>query len=317
MTLQKVASIPLPVHRGESGFDHAAVDAAHAKLFVAHTANDAVDVIDLAARKYERSIYGLTGVAGVWTAGSEPLLFTSNRGEDTASIFRLPAGEELFRVATGSRPNGMAFDPNHKVLLVAGVGNAERRRPPTATLFDVRTGALVRQLELPGRTRWAIYNPYLKAFLVNISSPAQIAVVPLQGPESSADFIEVPASGPHGLEQSPDGRTLYCACDDAKLVKVDLPLRKAKVVAELAGPPDVLWMHSRLSQLYVAIGDPGVVQMFRTDSDRLADTLPTAEGAHTLTVDPSRNEVHVFLPDTHEDLVLRAAPDASSWPRTA
>ncbi len=309
MALRTVARIPLPEHGEDGGFDHAAVDATASTLFVAHTTNDAVDLIDLAARKYARSISGLRGVAGVWVAGSEPLLFTSNRGEDTASIIRWPEGSELFRVATGARPNGMAFDPVQGVLLVAGVGDAERGRPPTATQFDVRTGRTLGQVELPGRTRWAVFNPYRKAFLVNVATPPAIAVLPTPRSGAPIEFLEVPARGPHGLEQSPDGRTLYCACDDAKLVKVDLPRGQAEVVAELAGPPDVLWMDPQRAHLYAAIGDPGVVQVFRTASDELRESVPTAEGAHTLTVDPSRHEVHVFLPATHEDLVLQDDPE--------
>jgi hypothetical protein len=44
--LSQVGAIALPPHRGKGGFDHAAVHAASGHVYVAHTANDAVDVID-------------------------------------------------------------------------------------------------------------------------------------------------------------------------------------------------------------------------------------------------------------------------------
>jgi len=56
--LRHLGYIDLPEHVGEGGFDHAAVHAGDRKLYVAHTANDAVDVIDLEAGRYLRSLTG-------------------------------------------------------------------------------------------------------------------------------------------------------------------------------------------------------------------------------------------------------------------
>jgi hypothetical protein len=50
--LEHQGFIELPPHVGRGGFDHAAVHSARGRCYVAHTANDAVDVIDLGARKY-------------------------------------------------------------------------------------------------------------------------------------------------------------------------------------------------------------------------------------------------------------------------
>ncbi|MGI0055121.1 MAG: YncE family protein [Thermoplasmata archaeon] len=305
MSLKELARIPLPPHPADGGFDHAAVHIATSQLYVAHPSNDCVDVVDLAARRYLRSLPALRGVAGVWVSQEHGLMFTSNRGEDTASIFRLPEEREQFRVSTGSRPNGMAFDDGRKTLLVAGVGNPATGEPPTATLVAAGTGERLRQLALPGRTRWATYHRTSDVFLVNIAAPPTIAVIEPHEPWGVARFIEIPATGPHGMEQDPDGRTIYCACDDGGLVTVDLPTGNARVAGTLAGSPDVLWLNSRVEHLYVAIGDPGVVQVFRTNPLELVESVRTGPGAHTLTVDPSKDEIHVFLPETHEDLVLR------------
>ena len=44
MALKLAGYIDLPAHQGRGGFDHAALHAASGRLFVAHTANDALDV---------------------------------------------------------------------------------------------------------------------------------------------------------------------------------------------------------------------------------------------------------------------------------
>lgn len=305
MALAEVARLSLPGHAPEGEFDHAAIDAASDRLYVAHPSNDCVEVVDLGARRSLRSLTGLKGVAGVWVPEGSGQLFTSNRGEDTVSVFGLPTERETFRMPTGARPNGIAFDPSRGRLAVAGVGDVKAGAPPTLTVYDAGAGRQVGQLRMPGRTRWALYHAPTDAFYVNIADPAEIVEVSAEGTSVIRRHIAIPGVGPHGLERDPDGRTAYCACDGAQLVEVDLPTGRARPAGSLAGTPDVLWLNRRLHRLYVAIGDPGVVQAFGTHPLRLLETVPTAAGAHTLTLDSARNQLHVFLPESHEDLVLQ------------
>jgi hypothetical protein len=58
--------VPLPAHNGGGGFDHAAVHAATGHVYVAHTANDAIDVFDPASAKHLFSVAGLKAVAARW-----------------------------------------------------------------------------------------------------------------------------------------------------------------------------------------------------------------------------------------------------------
>lgn len=83
MGLEQVGEIDLPPHVTAGGFDHAAVHAARNRLYVAHTANDAVDIIDGTTDRYAGSIPALSGVAGVLVSEERDLVFTSNRGDDT------------------------------------------------------------------------------------------------------------------------------------------------------------------------------------------------------------------------------------------
>jgi DNA-binding beta-propeller fold protein YncE len=121
MGLTHVGAIELPAHRGEGGFDHAAVHGRRGLLYVAHTANDAVDVIDTRAGRYVRSIMGLKGVAGALVDEGQDLVFTSNRGENTVGIFSAPSEDAVDKVAAGVRPNGLAYDSDRGVLLCANV----------------------------------------------------------------------------------------------------------------------------------------------------------------------------------------------------
>jgi hypothetical protein len=58
-----------------------------------------------------------------------------------------------------------------------------------------------------------------------------------------------------------------------------------------------------LSRLYVAIGDPGLIEVFGMAPLRRQETIPTELGAHTLSFDATRNIVCAFLPASHRATV--------------
>ena len=80
MALRLLGHIELPEHRATGGFDHADIHHPTDRLYVAHTSNDSIDVIDCARDRYIESISGLMGVAGALVSEARSLVFTSNRG---------------------------------------------------------------------------------------------------------------------------------------------------------------------------------------------------------------------------------------------
>ena len=162
MALKHLGFVDLPKHVNDGGFDHADVHKATGLTYVAHTANDAIDVLDVQAQLYLGSIPGLAAVAGALVSEDPAFVFTSNRGENTLGMF---------------------------------------------------------------------------------------------APASSA-------------------------------------------VSELP----------RLSHLYVAVGDPGVIEVFDTTKLQHHEVARTESGAHTLSFDSARNLVCAFLPGTHRAAVYRDHP---------
>src|SRR2546429_7908082 len=104
MILERIATIALPSHAKEGGFDHAAVDAGRARLYVAHTANDAIDVVDCEALGYLHSLPGLPGVAGALVSEADGRGVTSNRGEKTGRVVP-PGGPQVAKNSGRVRPN--------------------------------------------------------------------------------------------------------------------------------------------------------------------------------------------------------------------
>ena len=199
MALQHLRYMALPPHIKEGGFDHAAVHGPTARLYVAHTTNDAVDVIDCVTDKYLHSLPGLTGIAGALVSDERTLFFTSNRGEDTVSAFQAGTEAMLSRIPVGLRPNGLAYDPRRNHLLVANVGNPQISGSFTVSIVDVERREMVHSLPVPGRTRWTVYDRDTDAFYVNIAGPAQIVVIAAAEPVRIQRVFTIPVAGPRSI----------------------------------------------------------------------------------------------------------------------
>lgn len=297
--MRQLIDIELPSHRNDEGFDHAAFSVKRSLLYVAHTANDAVDIIDCGGNRYLGSIEGLTGVAGALVSDQAGLVFTSNRGEDTVGIFKLGETEVVRKISVGSKPNGLAFDAGRGLLYAANVGESPTLGSHSVTVVDVERGLAIHEVSVPGRTRWAIYDPREDAIYVNIREPACIAVIEGGRPERVARTIPIPAVGPHGLELDPVIGRLYCACDDARLLIVDP--RRARVLGEipLSGAPDVIFLDSVLRHLFVASDKPGSIDVIDIDAGLPVEVIQTEPGAHTMGFDPVRHRIYALLPGSH------------------
>jgi DNA-binding beta-propeller fold protein YncE len=299
MPLHLSGHVILPEHRGSGGFDHAAVHAATGHVYVAHTANDAVDVFDPMRQQYLFSIADLTAVAGALVSDESQLVFTSNRGENTIGVFAPGPDPKVTKVAVGVRPNGLAYDAKRRLVLAANVGDPAVPHSYTLSMVDLDAHKMRASIEVPGRTRWSVFDHDAEAFYVNIMSPSQIVVVDARTPDRVARTIPIPADGAHGLDLDPATRRLFCACDAGVLVTLDAGSGKVLNEGKLSGVPDVVWFNPKRRQLYVAVGDPGVIDVFDTTTMRRLGSIATESGAHTTAFPSSGDSLIAFLPAGH------------------
>jgi DNA-binding beta-propeller fold protein YncE len=304
MTLRPHGHIELPEHRSSGGFDHADIHAPTDRIYVAHTANDAIDVIDCARDRYVESIPGFIAVAGALVSEARGLVFTTNRGENTISVFAPGEERNAFKIGVGLKPNGVAFDDSRGLLVVANVGDPAIAGSYTASIVELERKKCVAEVKVPGRTRWAIYNSAIETFFINIMAPARIVAIDARDPTKVAKEYEIPADGPHGLDLDPATGRLFCACDAGILFAIDAASGRILGDVRLSGAPDVIFLNPRTGHLYVAIGDPGVIDVIDVAAMRRAEVVPTEHGAHTLALDRKRNKIYAFLPRSHRAAVF-------------
>jgi DNA-binding beta-propeller fold protein YncE len=299
MSLSHIGFVPIPPG-ATPGFDHADVYRAARRMYVAHTGADRVDVLDCRGHTFMRALPDLPGVAGVLIDEEHDLLFTSDRGAARVSVFRCSAELLLGRVEVGPHPNGLVYDRRRRRLYAFNLGEP-LGESCTASVIDVDSMQVLRELALPGRPRWAVYDEERDRVYANIREPAEIVVIDCAG-AAIERTLPVPAVGPHGLWL--DRCRLFCAVDGGVLAVLDRDSGELLASLPLPGVPDVVMHDSELARLYVAIGEPGVVCSF--DSDRLEplETVATEQGAHTLGWDPDGCCLYVFCPERGGALVF-------------
>ena len=304
MALRLLGYIELPAHRSNGGFDHADIHSPTDRIYVAHTSNDSIDVIDCAQDRYIESIPGLMGVAGALVSETRGLVFTSNRGENTVSAFAPGDERNAFKIAVGVKPNGLAFDPTRDILIAANVGDPSIPDSYSVSVVDVGRRERITEIKVPGRTRWAIYDAALEMFFINIASPARIVAIDAREPTKISTQYEIPAAGPHGLDLDSANGRLLCACDAGALFAIEAASGRVLAEVPLSGAPDVIFLHPQSGHLYVAIGDPGVIDVIDIGTMRCEEVVPTEAGAHTLALDRKRSKIYSFLPQSHRAAVF-------------
>jgi DNA-binding beta-propeller fold protein YncE len=287
MTLRLRQTIDVPPRQG-GGFDHADVHPASGRVFVAHTAFGQVEILDGDGGRHERTVPGCPEASGVLYAPEVDWIFAAARG--TGAILVLtPSGDLVRTIAVGVRPNGLAWDPGHRRLLVADVQDNQAR------IIDPVAGKILVTTQLPGRPRWCVYDRTGDQFWVNIREPPQ-AVALAAGIGVITASVPVAAAGPHGLALDEEAGRLYVACNSGDLVVLDRATGATLDSVPIAGEPDVIWLNSQRKRLYVAIGKPGILQVIDLQRLHIAEEVQSDEGAKTFTFDEQRQRLYLFLP---------------------
>lgn len=291
--LQLRGSIILPP-RTPSEFDHGDVQLSSGHVFVAHTAAGSVEVLDGEGLSHLTTLPGCPEGSGVVCAQDAGLVFAAARGAGTILIIQANTSTVVGELRVGPRPNGLAWDPDHQQLLVADV------HENTARLLDPSRsagGAVLATVALPGRPRWAAYDPQAQRYLVNIREPACVAVLAAQSAKLVAQW-PVSVSGPHGMDLDLAGGCAWVACDGGAAVALDLASGRELGQVPIAGGPDAIWFNPHRRLLYVAIAEPGVVDVVDTQALVVTQQVETERDAHTTAFDVARQRLYVFLPSS-------------------
>ncbi len=292
LPLSILADVDLP--GPSTRFDYQEIDAANGRLVIAHMNNASVLFVKIADGSLLKELSGIPTPRGVAVADDVGLTFiTSTPGTlvlvDNATLM------EKKRVQTGKSPDGVAWDPAHKVVGVSDQGDGAISLIP-----DSGSGARV-QVPLGTETGNVVYDAARAVFWITVvaGSPPDklVAVDPVAAKVTTS--IDLPGcDGAHGLRIHPDGQSAFIACEgNDMLARVELGDAHAVSLAATGSGPDVLSIDPGFSWLYVAAesGDLTVFDISKPGVVLLGHDHPGGN-SHSVAADPATHRV--FFPLT-------------------
>jgi hypothetical protein len=269
------------------------------RVFIAHTARDCLEVVDVDTNRHLATLQGFPGAAGV--VASKGSVLVTNRGSASVAWVDARTLETRTVLNTGSRPNGAAIVSSLQVAVVACIG--DDTHAPQLQVLEME-GDRKWSVDLPGRPRWCVVDAKEERVFLAIRNPSMVFVANL--PELNAiQHWPLPSDGAHGMDINHAANLLYVACDGGLLVEVDGQSREIRRQWPLAGVPDATFFNPTSGLVHVAIEDPGLIQTVDPRTGASTQFITAVGAKTTALIEPDR--LYVFSPLHRGVLDLKGA----------
>lgn len=281
LPLKAIADAPLTGH--STRWDYASLDPVMHRLYIAHLGDSVVTVFDTQRRQVLVDIPQVSHVHGVLAIPELGRVYASATGTNEVVSIDMTTHAIRARIPAGNYPDGLAYAPvAHKLYVSDEHGG-------TVTVIDVRSDTRVATIPLSGEVGNTQYDPVSEHVFSNAQTQRQLVEIdPLT--DKIVTRTELPgAEANHGLYIDAPARLAFIACEgNAKLLVLDLTLRRVVATFDVGKDPDVLAFDTTLGWLYVA-SESGEVSVLAVKG-RTVSLLGTAwlgPDAHVVTVDPA------------------------------
>jgi DNA-binding beta-propeller fold protein YncE len=282
----------IPMEGVKSKIDHLAVDLAGKRLFVATTANDSVQVIDLAQGKVVHRIEGLAEPQGVVYLPDLKRLAVANGKDGSCRIFEGDSFKQLKSLDFGGDGDNVRYDAAAKRIYVAhesgGLG-----------VVDAEKMEKVGDIKLEGHPESFQLEKNGKRIFVNVPDAKHIAVVDREKAAVVAKWPleKLEANYPMALDE--EHHRLFVGCrKPSKVLVLDTETGKEVTQFTISRDTDDVFYDAPTKRLYVSAGEGFVDTIDQKDADHYKRiwAQTTASGARTSLFVPDHAILYVAVP---------------------
>lgn len=273
---------------GEGGWDYLSVDSAGRRLYVSHGSKAVV--IDLDKEVVVGEITNTPGIHGIAVAPKLGRAFTSNGRENTVSIVDLKTLETISRVKTGENPDAILFEPQREEVY------AFNGRGQSTTVMDAKTGKVVVTIPLGGKPEFAQADG--GRVFVNLEDKNEDAVIDTVKHEVVAHWPIAPGKGASGMAIDLKNHRLFLGADKL-MVMLDYTSGKVVGSVPIGDGVDANAFDPATQLAFASCRDGTTTIAHEETPDKLTvvQTLKTARGSKTMTLDPATHKIYLAAAD--------------------
>ena len=283
--VKRVALMDIP---GQPGFNAATFTGGF--LVMSHSANNSVDVFNVAKRRMVTQIKDMQGAAGLAVDSKAEVVYVANPDGRNIAVISSKNWQLARTIKTEHAPVGLLYVPDKNVLYSASW------RDQVISMIDPLQGKVIGTLDLTGSPEHMAYNPQRSQLYATLE--AQSEVVVLDPSLKELRRFKLNASEPTGIVFDEKANRIYVAVRYAVLA---LDAESGKELGRIGAPAgvDTLVLNPADDSLYAG-SEGGTVQLIRVGGGRFAaeQEVTTDVRGHTVAVDPQTKMI--FMPGGRE-----------------
>jgi hypothetical protein len=312
--LKLIQIIPLPNVKGR--IDHMDVDVRGRRLFVAGLENGTLEVVELRAGKWARSVPGLKAPQGVAYIPALNKVFVANENDDTLKVFRGDTLDLLHTIRLDLGANRVAYDPHSKKLYVGYGGASAKKDHGEVGVIDAENDKHIGDIQVGVRPAEILMDKSGQKLFVFDSVGGKIHVIDARkGQILSTWPVSAQRPGDGAFDEATHRLLIGTRTPPAMIVMDTISGKEVANLPTVEGM-DGVYFDAPHKRVYVSGGrgfDVGSVFVYQQqDADHYTQIarIPTRPGAGTSFWSPELNRYYVAAPanDKEEAAILVFEP---------
>jgi len=290
---------------GQGGWDYLLSDDAANRLYITHNAR--VEVIDSHTGKPIGTISGMKSTHGVALNPDGKTGYISDGAGNAIVVFNRQDLSITKTIPAGTNPDGIAFEPITKSVW------AFNGRSKNVSVLDTASDTVVATIALPGKPEFPQVDEHGAVF-VNIEDKNEIVKLDAKTHKMVAEWPLTGCESPSGMAIDRTGHRLFSVCDGGKMAVIDYMSGTVLGLASIGDSPDAAGFDPKRHVAFSSNGGDGTLTVVDTTKPGFPalQTLKTAKGARTMTLDATTGRVYLV---TAQFGPPPAATAAASHPR--